>query len=244
MTWLRACLPVVALASLGPLLLAAAPAAKKSPREALQAFNDLIGSWKGTGAPEGNQAAKQRGFWSEKITWTWQFKGDDAWLNVVFDKSKHFTSGQMRSVPATDLYQLSLATPDKSKLDFTGGMKEHVLTLEREEAATKEKQRLVFTFLHSNRFLYRYEVKGPERPLFNRLYQVGATKEGEPFAGPSDGRPECVVSGGLGKIPVTYKGETYYVCCSGCRDAFKESPDKYIKEYKERKAKEAKEGSR
>ena len=54
------------------------------------------------------------------------------------------------------------------------------------------------------------------------MYQVGATKEGVPFAG-GDGKPECVVSGGLGTMPVMYKGKTYYVCCSGCRDAFKMS---------------------
>ena len=45
-------------------------------------------------------------------------------------------------------------------------------------------------------------------------------------------------SGGRGTIPVTYKGQTYYVCCTGCRDAFKEDPEKYLKEYAERKAKE------
>jgi YHS domain-containing protein len=29
---------------------------------------------------------------------------------------------------------------------------------------------------------------------------------------------------------VSYNGKDYYVCCSGCRDAFKENPEKYIKE--------------
>jgi YHS domain-containing protein len=40
-----------------------------------------------------------------------------------------------------------------------------------------------------------------------------------------------VVSGGKGTMPVSYKGKTYYVCCSGCRDEFKENPEKYIAEY-------------
>jgi YHS domain-containing protein len=38
-------------------------------------------------------------------------------------------------------------------------------------------------------------------------------------------------------MPVTYKGKTYYVCCTGCRDAFKENPEKYIKEFEESKKK-------
>ena len=53
-----------------------------------------------------------------------------------------------------------------------------------------------------------------------------------------------MVSGGLGKIKISYKGETYYVCCTGCQEAFKDDPEKYLKEYAERKAKEAKEKSR
>jgi hypothetical protein len=60
-----------------------------------------------------------------------------------------------------------------------------------------------------------------------------------PFAA-GDARPECVVSGGLGTMAISYQGKTYHVCCSGCRDAFKDEPEKYIKEFEERKAQEAK----
>ena len=104
----------------------------------------------------------------------------------------------------------------------------------REDDQKKETQRLVISLLHSNRYLYRYEVKPRGKTLFARRYQVGCTKEGVDFAG-GDGKPECVVSGGLGKITVSYKGQTYYVCCSGCADAFKEEPEKYIKEYEAKK---------
>ena len=38
-------------------------------------------------------------------------------------------------------------------------------------------------------------------------------------------------------MAVSYKGQTYYVCCSGCRDAFHEDPERYIKEYNARKKK-------
>jgi YHS domain-containing protein len=34
-------------------------------------------------------------------------------------------------------------------------------------------------------------------------------------------------------MQVTHKGKTYYVCCSGCRDAFRDEPEKYIREYEE-----------
>jgi hypothetical protein len=126
-------------------------------------------------------------------------------------------------------------TPANEKLVFTGPLQNRVLTMDRLDEKKKETQRLVFTLLHSNRFIYRYEVKTPDRPLFTRLYQVGVTKEGEPFAGSGNATPECIVSGGLGTIKVNYNGKDFYVCCSGCRAAFKEEPEKYIKEYEEKK---------
>ena len=34
---------------------------------------------------------------------------------------------------------------------------------------------------------------------------------------------------------VSFQGKTYYVCCSGCRDAFNEEPEKYIAEFEAKK---------
>jgi hypothetical protein len=210
--------------------------AKRTPKEALQAFHDLIGSWKATGTPEGTQEEKRRGFWTETISWRWQFKGDDAWLQVRFKNGKHFSRGDLRYLPDKDQFQLTVQTEADKPLTFTGPFKDRQLTLDRTDEATKETQRLAIYLLHSNRYQYRYEVKAADRSSFARLYQVWGTKEGEPFAAGSS-QPECIVSGGLGTMPVTYKGQTYYVCCSGCRDAFKDDPEKYIKEYEEKKAK-------
>lgn len=215
----------------------AADGPKRAPKEALQAFNDLIGSWRGSGEPNGTREEKQRGFWQETITWQWQFKGDDAWLQTTFTKSKHYTGGELRWLPDGDRYQFTLHTPAKNELQFQGTLKDRRLTLDRTDEKTGETQRLVISLLHPNRYLYRYDVKPAGHTSFTTVYQVGATKEGESFASSDDG-PECVVSGGHGTLTTTYKGKTYYFCCTGCRDAFKDNPDKYIKEYEERKSKE------
>src|SRR5262249_47314231 len=132
---------------------------------------------------------------------------------------------------------LNLVTTKDQKLAFTGTFKNKSLTLDRE--GDKETQRLVFTFLHSNRFLYRAESRPEGKTLFTKLYSVGATKEGVPFAG-GDGRPECIITGGLGTMTVSYQGKTYYVCCTGCRDEFNANPAKYVKEYEAKKAKKEK----
>jgi len=105
-----------------------------------------------------------------------------------------------------------------------------VLTLDRVDGPANEQQRIVFSLLHNNRHLYRFETRPAGSTVaFDKKYQVGATKEGVAFADVGKGL-ECIVSGGAPSIKVTYMGKDYYVCCTGCRDEFKADPEKYIKE--------------
>lgn len=208
---------------------------KRTPREALQAFNDLIGKWCATVTP----ASNKNKFWVEEQNWGWQFKDKDAWLTVTFDKSKNYTSGELRYQPDQGVYQLTLLTTAKEKRVYTGTLKDKVLTLESIDEKQRETRRLVFKLLHANRYLYAEEVKKADRETFAKLYSVGVTKADGSFAS-GDGKPECIVSGGLGTTPVTYMGVTYYVCCSGCRSEFNADPAKYVKEFKARQAKKAK----
>jgi hypothetical protein len=214
--------------------LSADPVEKPKPvKEAFAPLGPLIGGWKGTGRADD----KDKTFWTERAEWAWKFKGDDAWLAVAFEKGKHFAGGELRYDPKTDTFTLTVTTADKAEQTFAGKLtagkqKEAILTLERTDGDTV--QQLTFTVLHHNRHLYQLATKPMGASGFSRQYQVGATKEGEPFAEGTKG-PECVVSGGRGTIAVTHKGETYYVCCSGCRDEFKADPEKYIKLAKEKK---------
>ena len=212
------------------------PAKPVTAKDALQPFNVLVGSWKGSGAPEGTKEERAAGAWSETIEWVWKFKDNDAWLAVTFEKGKHFTKGELRYTPEKDKkdaeprFTLTLTTPDKSTVTYVGTLKEKVLTLDRADGPAGEQHRLVFSLLHHNRYLYRFETRPAGATVaFNKKFQVGATKEGVPFADVPKG-PECIVSGGLGTIKVSYQGKDYWVCCSGCRDEFKSDPEKYIKE--------------
>src|SRR6266850_5429174 len=129
----RACISLAALI-LGATATFAGDAEKKTPKQALQAFNSLIGSWRCTGMPEGTRAQKQKGFWTETLSWEWQFKKDDAWLNLSFDKGKYFRKGKLRYLPEKDSYRLTLQNTDKETLDFEGALMDRVLTLQREDA--------------------------------------------------------------------------------------------------------------
>ena len=42
--------------------------------------------------------------------------------------------------------------------------------------------------------------------------------------------PLCIVTEGRGTIQVSYKGKTYWVCCSGCRDLFNDKPESVLAE--------------
>lgn len=232
---------IATLLSIGSGLMDADEQAQKQPSEALRAFNGLIGEWKASGTPEGTREQRQKGFWTESVAWAWQFKGSDAWLKVTFDKGKYFSNGELRYLTEKDRYQLNLVTSTQANLVFEGTAKDGRLILERTDEKSKETQRLTLTVLHEgSRFLYQLDTKPANRASFSVVYKVGATKQGIDFASKGTVGPECVVSGGLGTMQVSYKGKTYYVCCTGCRDAFQDEPEKYIKEFNERKAKERK----
>jgi len=206
-------------------------------KDALQPFNILVGSWKGSGAPDGTKEERVAGSWEETVLWEWKFKEQDAWLEVTFAKGKYYTKGELRYTPdkakdAPARYTLKTTTTDKTTATFAGVLtdKDKVLALTRTDGPAAEEQRLVFSLLHHNRHLYRFETRPAGiNVAFTRKYQVGATKEGVAFADVPKG-PECIVSGGVGTMKITYKGKDYWVCCSGCRDEFRENPEKYIKE--------------
>ena len=209
----------------------------KTAKEALQAFNDYIGTWNGNGEPGRVSAGRNKDLWSETVTWKWRFKGDDAWLVMKIENGKRFKSAELRYLPDKQKYELKAITAEGKKLTFLGDLKDDFLILERTDLDKKETERIKMNLAAEGaRFIYRLERKPAQRTVFYPDFQVACTKEGESL-GAEEKKVVCVVTGGLGKIPVTYKGQTYYVCCSGCKDAFEENPEKILKEFEARKAK-------
>lgn len=212
-------------------------------REGLAPLNDLIGHWKGSGSPHLNNAAERRkGSWSETQSWSWNLKGEPRLVLEIKD-GKLFKAGVLRYLPEGKKFELTLTCVNDEKKTFVGQREENQLVLLRTDGQAAEDEKMVLQWLHGSRLLYRLETKEKSARSFTRRFQVGATKEGSDFAKSSVGT-ECVVTGGAASIPVTYQGKTYYVCCTGCKEAFEENPAQILKEYAERKAKEAKEKKR
>jgi YHS domain-containing protein len=208
----------------------------KPPRELLQPLNVLVGVWNAGGSPEGSREEKQKGHWTETLDCQWKFKGDDAWIEVKFEKGKYFARAEIRPDREANRFTLKMETASQETWNFQGILKDTTLLFERTDEKSKESQKLTFSLLHDNRITYRFESKPAGKTFFTKLYTVGATKEGEEFAKVGVSERECVVSGGTGSTTVTYKGKTYYVCCSGCRDEFNASPEKYVTAFEKKRA--------
>ncbi len=202
----------------------------KENRQALQALQDFIGGWKGNGA---SADKSKRDIWKENVSWSWRFKGDNAWLSLEFSESKFFKSGEVRYLADKKVYQLTLTDKKGGKQVYEGNLtkKKDKFIVERVDPETKDTHQIAMNLAGSGiRSVYAYSIKPENRTIYAKQWQADFTKEGASFA-TAKKQIECVVTGGLGTIPVSYMGITYYVCCTGCRDAFNDNPEKIIKEY-------------
>jgi YHS domain len=218
---------------------AAAPAAKdaEKTKEALRELQDFIGGWKGSGQTKLKPTSRDPS-WDETVKWNWRFKGDKIWLAVAFEGGKFFKTAEIHYLLDTKKYQL-IASPvaGKEKVTFEGALKDDKLTFERVDPKTKEVQRIIMnTAADGDRFVFKVESRNDGGTIWRFNYMVAATKIGVSL-GSKEKKPECVVSGGLGTMTVSYGGATYYVCCSGCADAFKENPKKFVDEFLAKKKK-------
>ena len=79
---------------------------------------------------------------------------------------------------------------------------------------------------------WRSTARNPATSQFS-LCDRGRADQGGRIAGrgdvPASERPKCIVTGGAATMTLTYKGRTFPICCTGCRDEFNENPEKYIK---------------
>lgn len=205
-----------------PLSLGAIPAI-----EPLKPLAPFIGTWKGSGTLETGEKSK----WAETLDVFWVFTDKETYLRVKFSESPFFSEWEIRAVDKK--FHLTAKPAKGSSYTYLGELKEKQLILER-KIETDRFERLVINLLHDNRMTYRIEEQKRAGALFVKKIVVGITKEGVPFVDIGRAERECIVSGGLGTMTVTYEGKTYYVCCSGCRDEFKRDPVFYIKEWEKK----------
>ena len=206
----------------------------ESPEKtALAEMNDLIGGWRGIGQPQRGSA---RGAWKETADWAWSFeKNKSPALVYSVEDGKHLRNVRLTYVPKTKEYRAEVTYADQTSRKFAGDLQKTKLSLISEPDAEGERQRLTVTRLNEKRTLVLLEREIAENRFF-RIAEVGYTREGTRLAIPGANGPECVVTGGRATTPVTFMGKTYYVCCTGCRQAFEDDPAGIIAEYEKKLA--------
>ena len=225
----------ITMAAVATSLLAAALGAdEKTPRReaqaALKPYGPLVGSWRGTGQAKRGQAA---GSWQESASWAWKLSEKSAALEIDVEKGKYLKSALLRPGPGPGSYVLDATLADGSKRAFSGKLVKDKPLVLAADGPGEGVRRVTLTIPNELRFLLLLESE-PSSNVFARLGEVGYTRNGVAFAAGESG-PVCIVTEGRGTMPVSYKGKSYYVCCSGCRGLFNKDPEAIIAEAEARK---------
>ena len=213
--------------------LADEPSLKKQELESLSQLQVLIGSWRGVGQP---RRGSSRDSWIEGSTWQWSFSDGKPALEFAATKGRFYRQGRITALTEEGQFQLDVTRADNEHVErFRGSLdKENQLILSATDGLTGPVARIsIRTVADGDRLLMLLERRTKPKGRYSRIAEIGYTRKGSGF-GQGTTQRECIVTGGLGNIAVTYKGRTYYVCCGGCRDLFEDDPEGVLAEYKER----------
>ena len=213
--------------------------------EGLQDVQDVVGQWEGLGA----NSDKSKN-WEEKTDVAWKFnKNGKVSLYWTFqdqkgkDKGRVFEEGMLTYDPAKKVYRFKAykagSEDEKAVLEFEGKKTKSGLTMDRvnKGKAKDEIDRVDLKVLNEgDRVVFSILRKIGAGKVFKPYAQIGMTRQGTSVANKEGNGPKCIGTGGAGTMTVSYNGETYYVCCTGCRDAFMAEPEKFIAKAKARKS--------
>jgi len=202
-----------------------------SSKDQLSKLSELIGEWRGIGQ---ERRGSSRGAWKQTGAFVWDFTQDSPAIVYNVDEGKLTTTARIGWDPKNKSYLLELKTPEEAERNYSGKWQGKKLRFVANAGADKIGHRITITPLNEKRTLVLHEKTSPGGTSFRRVAEVGYTKEGTRLAIPGGGQRECVVTGGAATTPVMHKGKTYYVCCSGCLQAFNDDPEGIIAEFKQR----------
>jgi hypothetical protein len=212
----------------------ASESTKPATIQALHEYNVLIGGWRGVGQPK---RGSQVGAWQERADSVWELKPKSTGIRWTVDAGKQWKNALLGFDESTKQFTLSTKLPDDSTRTYQGKVEDGRLIMESESDG-KDVHRVTWTVLNENRITVLLEKRPEQQSFFTRVAEIGYQRDGTRLAVAGSSGPECVVTGGLGTIAVTHKGKTYYVCCTGCRDAFNDDPEGILADYQKRKAEE------
>lgn len=218
---------------------------------ALKPVQIMLGKWQGLV----KNASK-----TEVHDWVWDLKTDRVFPALVLDipKGEFFTNARLTYDPRIEKFLMTTVDGEGVKRSFIGEFVEAPKDVPSEDGKTVERTfqlalteepgaglgtrfQYVFKQQHNNRYLVDVNrARGKAR--FTQFDVIGSQRDGVSFAKADDdyGDRTCIISGGLGTTTVSYKGRTFYVCCSGCKAAFDDEPERWIARMEEQKSEKMK----
>lgn len=203
--------------------------ASVTPKQALGIFNPLIGGWRGVGQPK---RSSRVGAWQETAEWVWDFTGKNAAIRYDVKDGKLVVSAKLSYSPESGEYRLTTTLPDKSTRTHIGKQSGNKTVLESKPDGNDYIHRVTITQLNEKRTIVLFERRKQTQSFYFRVASVGYTRAGTSLAVEGANDLECIVSGGKGTIKVSHKGKVYWVCCTGCKQAFDDDPEGVIADYK------------
>ncbi|MCA9037870.1 MAG: hypothetical protein KDA91_22230, partial [Planctomycetaceae bacterium] len=230
-----------------------AEASIRSIMQHLKPLQVMLGGWRGTTRRE------YEGFKAvDNHEWIWDLRTNPSQpaLIIESDKSPYLRKGRITWDESRGQFALQATDGEGITRDFYGRFTEpvqevvgsddklhRVFRLQFDQDAETDVDgsqpndfwQIAFAQQDNNRYLLEVAHRRAKTD-FRRYDTVSTQREGTSFAiNDSDyGEKTCIISEGLGTIQVSYKGRDYWVCCTGCKAAFDEDPEKWIARAAER----------
>lgn len=213
----------------------------------LQPMQILLGKWRGTTRREYESF---KAVDSHEWVWDLRTNPEQPALVMASDKSPYLRSSRLSWDIAAGKFVLTGVDAEGRERRLSGDFTEapHEITgsddkqhrifrleLSEETSDSAEQWQLAIAQQENNRYLLEVG-KRRGKADFARFDTVSTQRDGTSFALSDTDYAErtCIISEGLGTTEVTWKGRSYWVCCSGCKAAFDEDPDTWIARAAER----------
>lgn len=186
----------------------------------------------------------------EDLQWVWDWRTDRAQPALAMatkEEGAYFKTARLTYLVEDEKFQMTLTDKDGKQRVLQGVFtaeptdkpgEDKKQTPQRtyklqltETGDAKDRWQIVMNQQDNNRYLF--ELSQLRGSRFVRFDTMASQREGTSFAlDDSDFKEKtCVISQGLGTMQVSYKGKSYWVCCSGCKAAFEEDPEKWIAKF-------------